>query len=81
MHLYMYVYVHICLMYVCTVGSSSTLAGGIVVGFVDGQGTMARFFNPLGIAVDLSGQVFVSDFNNIRMVNPSGIESYLGSLI
>ena len=39
----------------------------------NGQGTNARFFNPLGVAVDSAGNVYVADsFNHaIRKISPS----------
>jgi hypothetical protein len=52
----------------------STLAGNINAFYADGNGTYAGFFNPLGVAVDTSGNVFVGDqFNHrIRKVTVSG---------
>ncbi|HEY0245693.1 MAG TPA: hypothetical protein VGC01_09030, partial [Mucilaginibacter sp.] len=42
-----------------------TLAGAINnAGYVDGIGTVARFSNPQGVAVDAQGVVYVGDFNN-----------------
>ena len=66
-------------------GLVSTLAGTKIyvnylnqsLGFVDGQGTSARFQYPQGIAVDSTGNVFVSDTSNqaIRKITPSGVVS------
>jgi len=44
-------------------------------GSKDGSGSSATFFLPWGIAVDSSGNVYVSDFNNnmIRKINPDGV--------
>ena len=55
----------------------STLAGGISGtngAFSDANGTNAGFFNPWGVAVDASGNVFVADSNNqrIRKVTAGG---------
>ncbi len=51
----------------------STLAGASV-GFVDASGTNASFYNPSGLAVDASGNVFVADLFNhrIRKVTAGG---------
>ncbi len=50
-----------------------TLAGQVTPGSSDGQGAAALFNNPSGVAVDLSGTVFVADSNNhiIRAINSS----------
>ncbi len=45
----------------------STLAGGANGAYADGSGTNAGFSNPLGVAVDASGNVFVADRNNHRI--------------
>ncbi len=55
----------------------STLAGGVngTKGvYAEASGTNAGFFNPLGVAVDASGNVFVSDHLNqrIRKVTADG---------
>jgi streptogramin lyase len=57
-------------------GSTSTLAGAAgVAGSSDGSGTSANFNLPQGIAVDSSGNVYVSDTNNstIRKVTQGGV--------
>lgn len=64
-------------------GVVSTLAGGNGLGFLDGAGTQALFNYPIGIAVDTSGQVYVSDFNNqiIRKINSLGfVSKIIGNL-
>ena len=58
-------------------GIVTTLAGNGTIGFADapsGPGTASIFNNPRGIAVDMSGNVFVTDFGNnrIRRVTPDG---------
>ncbi len=56
-------------------GVVSTLAGSPhATGSADGQGATARFYNPGGIAADVSGNVYVADTwnNTIRVVSPSG---------
>ncbi|HET7863428.1 MAG TPA: hypothetical protein VFL86_03390 [Burkholderiaceae bacterium] len=59
-------------------GLVTTLAGGSS-GFQDGQGSAARFNRPAGVAVDGSGNVFVSDTENhaIRRITPGGLVSTL----
>ena len=61
-------------------GVVSTLAGlPEHTGSTDGTGSAARFFNPQGVAVDRSGNVYVADtFNgNIRKITPAGVVSTL----
>jgi sugar lactone lactonase YvrE len=58
-------------------GIVSTLAGVDSTGSVNGPGASASFFDPLGVAVDGSGNVYVADAGNdmIRMISPAGIVS------
>ncbi len=57
----------------------STMAGGTGAGYFDATGATALFSNPEGVAVDASGNVYVSDFGNtlIRMITPAGVVSTL----
>lgn len=52
-----------------------TLAGGPPLGYLDGTGTGARFSGPCGLAMDASGNLYVSDANNnrIRKITPAGV--------
>lgn len=61
-------------------GVVTTLAGSsLEPGYVDGPGSVARFNQPLGIAVDIRGNVFVSDTFNARLrkITPEGVVSTL----
>lgn len=51
-----------------------TLAGSAATGSADGQGAAASFNQPLGITVDGTGTIYVSDTKNntIRMVTQAG---------
>ncbi|WP_108840578.1 IPT/TIG domain-containing protein [Aquimarina sp. Aq78] len=57
-------------------GVVSTLAGN-TEGFADGTGTMAKFSYPLGIAIDLDSNLYVTDYENhkIRKITPQGVVS------
>ncbi|MBI3417814.1 MAG: VCBS repeat-containing protein [Verrucomicrobia bacterium] len=62
-------------------GTVSTLAGlAGTSGSADGVGSSARFNYPFGIALDASGNLFVSDDSNdtIRMVTPGGQVTTVG---
>ena len=68
----------------------TTLAGsGLPGGYADGMGTAATFSYPQGIAVDISGDVYVADTNNqmIRFIDGltytspiAGIKGYTGAI-
>jgi len=64
-------------------GIVSTLAGGgangSTPGFVDATGTAALFASPTGVAIDVTGNVFVTDKANhaIRQVTSAGIVTTL----
>ena len=51
-------------------------------GSADGTGTGARFNSPFGVAVDHSGNVFVTDTGNntIRKITPARVVTTLGGL-
>lgn len=63
-------------------GSVSTLAGNGAQAVVDGNGTEASFYNLNGIAVDASGNLYVteSNKNKIRKITPQGaVSTWAGS--
>lgn len=63
-------------------GEVITLAGGSR-GYADGTRSAAMFSSPNGVAVDVAGNVYVSDTNNhrIRKISPSGqVISLAGSV-
>ncbi len=60
----------------------TTIAGSGTAGFLDGPALSARFFNPTGIALDGSGNIYIADSFNfrIRRLSPGGIVStYAGT--
>ena len=60
-------------------GQVSTLAGSGAKGSTDGQGTAASFTNPIGVATDQSGNIFVADTYShlVREITPGGLVSTL----
>ena len=65
-------------------GVVTTLAGKAgVSGTNNGTGTSARFFTPIGVAVDNSGTVYIGDSGNhaIRKITPAGVVTTLAGLV
>ena len=64
-----------------TEGNVSTVAGTGQPGYQDGPAVSAKFNDPVDVAVDASGNIFVSDFFNtcIRKITPAGeVSTYAG---
>ncbi len=60
-------------------GEVSTLAGS-TSGTEDGTGANAKFNNIKSIAIDVQGNLYVTDYNKIRKITPSGVVSTLSEL-
>jgi len=56
-------------------GVVSTFAGSGTQGSADGTGDIAEFDWPVGIAIDSSDNIFVTDKNKIRKITSSGVVS------
>jgi sugar lactone lactonase YvrE len=62
-------------------GTVSTLAGSDSTGSVNGVGVASSFFDPVGVAVDASDNVYVADAGNnmVRMISSAGAVTTLAS--
>lgn len=61
-------------------GVVSTLAGTAgMSGTIDAAGPAARFEEPLGLAADAAGNLYVADSNNIRKITPAGAVTSVAS--
>ncbi len=59
-------------------GLVTTIAGDpAVTGNDDGQGSAAHFNRPVGVAIDASGAIYVSDVRSIRRLSPGGLVTTL----
>ncbi|NVK53355.1 MAG: Ig-like domain-containing protein, partial [Flavobacteriaceae bacterium] len=56
-------------------GEVTTFAGAGVLGFLNGEGTVARFNEPVGITIDASDNLYVVDKTNsrIRKITPNAV--------
>lgn len=61
-------------------GVVTTVAGNGVSGFADGTGTAASFSTLLGIATDVTGNIYVADLGNnrIRKISSAAVVSTIG---
>ena len=60
----------------------TTFAGNGILGFANGDAKSASFSNPMGVAVDSSGNVYIADSRNnlIRKITPDGdVSTFAGS--
>lgn len=67
---------------ISSTGEVTTFAGAAgQFGSVDGVGTAARFRNPVGVATDVAGNVFIADFDNraVRRVTAAGVVTTLAT--
>ena len=64
---------------ITSAGVVTTLAGSGAPGASDGTGSGASFSNPVGVAVDGNGNVYVGDYGNhkIRKITPAGVVTTL----
>jgi sugar lactone lactonase YvrE len=68
---------------ITSAGVVTTLAGSAgVSGSEDGTGSAARFYAPIGVAVDSAGHVYVAEEQNftIRKITPVGVVTTLAGL-
>jgi serine/threonine-protein kinase len=58
----------------------STVAGTGITGFANGDTSIATFEGPNGVAVDVAGNIYVTDVYAVRKITPTGIVSTLANI-
>ncbi len=56
-------------------GQVSTLAGTGFPGVINGPDSVAQFYDPVGLAIDSTGLLYVVEVNDIRKISPAGVAS------
>nr|WP_294792283.1 IPT/TIG domain-containing protein [uncultured Mucilaginibacter sp.] len=56
-------------------GAVSTFAGSGVSGYTDAVGASGQFIAPKGMAIDVSGNLFITDVYRVRKITPAGLVS------
>jgi sugar lactone lactonase YvrE len=64
---------------ITSAGVVTTIAGNGIAGNSNGTGSAASFNEPLGVSVDVSGNVYVADYINslLRKITPAGVVTTL----
>ena len=76
-----------CIRKITPAGVVTTFAGGggsIQSGYLDGTGTEARFTAPYAIAIDGSGNLYVTEMGNnncIRKITPEGVVTTVAGVV
>lgn len=61
-------------------GSVSIFAGTGISGYTDGPGTVAQFTAPAGMAIDATGNLFVTDVYRVRKISSTGqVSTFAGN--